>query len=170
MKIKKSRNLFYEKDGYMVGITQNGVKFFFDLIDYQKVKDFTWHIDGDGYVSSKVNGKFVQFHRYILNPPREMQVDHINHCKTNNRRNNLRLATQSQNQFNALTHKNKKYSRYKGVSYFFRTRKYKASICLNGKSHYLGSFETEVEAATAYDRKAKELFGEYALINSKEVI
>lgn len=170
MKCKKSKNIFIEKDNYMIGITRNGIEFKFDKIDYDLVKDYTWHIDGDGYVAGKINNKYVLFHRYILNAPRDMQVDHINHYKTDNRRKWLRLVTVSQNQCNSKLRRNKIYSKYKGVSFLVKSNKFVSSIYNKGKPIYLGSFNNDIDAALAYDKKAKELYGEYAYINFEEVI
>ena len=56
-------------------------------------------------------------------------------------------------------------SRYKGVCWHKRKKKWCVSICKSGKRAYLGPFDNETEAALAYDQKAKELFGEFAYLN-----
>ena len=77
---------------------------------------------------------------------------------------NLRLCTQAQNIYNALPRLNCT-SKYKGVYRNKKTNRYHAAIQHKGKKFYLGSFKNEIDAAKAYDKKAKELFGEFAYLN-----
>ena len=90
---------------------------------------------------------------FIANPDNKQMVDHIDGNKVNNNVNNLRWATNSENQMN---NKNTK-----GYTYNKRAKKYHAQIKLHGKNIFLGLFETEAEARNAYDEKAAELFGKY---------
>lgn len=91
-------------------------------------------------------------------------VDHINRDKLDCRRDNLRIANRSENAANKSKAKNSKAtSKYKGVSKF--RNKWKASITVNRKSIYLGTFDNETDAAYAYDAAAKEYFGEFAVLN-----
>jgi hypothetical protein len=90
-------------------------------------------------------------------------VDHRDHNGLNNRRENLRIATHAQNQWNQIKTDRPTTSRYKGVR---RTRfAWRPEISFNDKSLYLGSFRTEEAAARAYNAKALELFGEFASLN-----
>ena len=117
------------------------------------------------YRSEKKGGKWrpILMHRIILDAKKGQLVDHRNHDCLDNRRSNLRLATQSQ------VHANRKISfgssKYKGVSWFDRTGKWVVYIRIQGKQKNVGYFETEEEAARAYDAKARELFGEFARLN-----
>ncbi len=113
-----------------------------------------------------MRGKYIDFwdgskrmllHRAILNAPVDMQVDHINGDPLDNRRENLRLATPSQNSANYKTRE------YKGVRR--RWRKYSARVQHGGEVKHLGMFSTAEEAARAYDRAAFEIWGEYARLN-----
>jgi hypothetical protein len=98
-----------------------------------------------------------------MNPPEGMVVDHINGNGLNNRRSNMRNCTRAQNSANRRP-KRGAASPYKGV--FPRPDgKFEASICHDGRKQYLGRFENEIEAARAYDKKAKELHGEFAYLN-----
>lgn len=94
-------------------------------------------------------------------------VDHINHDGLDNRKQNLRFATQSQQNMNHRRRTDNK-SGSKGVSELGESNKsinrYMASIWL-GKNIYLGTFQTKEEAAAAYDKAAVELFGEFAFLN-----
>jgi len=114
--------------------------------------------------SARPNRKKIWMHRVILNAPIDKKTDHINHNGLDNRRSNLRIATIAQNLYNQLPRKNCT-SKYKGVSWNEKQRKWQAGIKLSGKVFYLGRFNSEVKAAEVYDQKAKELFGEFAYIN-----
>jgi hypothetical protein len=100
--------------------------------------------------------------------PKGFLVDHIDGDKLNNMRSNLRLATRSDNEANKKkrrTHGGKApSSRYKGVSKP-KNRNWRATISKDKKQIALGSYETEREAAEAYNKAAIELFGEFAVIN-----
>jgi outer membrane protein assembly factor BamD (BamD/ComL family) len=59
-------------------------------------------------------------------------------------------------------------SKYKGVAWHKRHKKWNAQIQINGKQKHLGYFTSEEEAALAYNKEAIKLFGEHALINEIE--
>jgi hypothetical protein len=105
-------------------------------------------------------------HREIMRPPDGFVVDHIDGNSTNNRRRNLRTCTRRQNLYNSRPRRGK--SKYKGVRYEKRTKRWVAEITHRGRKYHLGSFKNEVEAAKAYDRKARQLFGPYARLNFPE--
>ncbi len=109
----------------------------------------------------------VSMHRVIMDAIKGKEVDHINHDTLDNRRSNLRLCTASENQQNRRPQSNCS-SRFKGVCRDRRRRKWGACIYINGKRIGLGSFDSETDAAEAYDKKAQELFGEFAYTNSME--
>lgn len=88
-------------------------------------------------------------------------VDHIDRDSLNNCRNNLRLATHSQNNANRGKHKNNQ-SGYKGVYWDRKKKKWRAVIRQNYKTIHIGYFESAADAHTAYCVKAIELFGEFA--------
>lgn len=90
----------YDLSGeYGIGYTDNGEEFYFDLEDYDLIKDYCWYIDGHGYVAS---GGGILMHRIILPTEKGYVPDHIHGKDTNNdnRKNNLRVATDSQNHMN----------------------------------------------------------------------
>ncbi len=121
----------------------------------------------------KSKGKYYVFqntlrtfmHRKIINVPKDLQTDHINNNGLDNRKINLRLCTNSQNSQNRRHYTNKS-SKYKGVSWHKFKKKWRAQIGLNKKRIHLGYFEAEKEAAKIYNKEAKELFGDFAYINS----
>ena len=96
--------------------------------------------------------------------PKGLFVDHINHNGLDNRKDNLRFVTRTQNGQNRRPNRNST-SAYKGVTWFKPTNKWCARIKDKNKRIFLGHFTCEHEAALAYNKKAKELFGEYVLLN-----
>lgn len=126
-------------------------------------------INGDGYLIVRRDGRMCRAHRLIVErvlgrelEPNE-QVDHINGNTSDNRRANLRVATQSQNMFNRGRNRNNS-SGYKGVYRNSRgaRRPWQARITESGRLTYLGSYATAEEAAMAYDIAARRLAGEFA--------
>lgn len=99
----------------------------------------------------------ISMHRLLLDAPFDMDVDHINGNGLDNRRENIRLATTSQNCMN----RHARLVAYKGVTQSSKTT-WRAKIKVNGRPIYLGSFSTPEEAALAYADAADETFGEFA--------
>ena len=128
---------------------------------YKSVQTFyaRGHIPGKG--ASK--RPYIRMHRHIMNVQQSEQVDHKDHDGLNNQKSNLRICTSTQNHANMRKHKG--VSKFKGVTWDRQRRKWRAAIKLNLKSIHLGAFNNETEAAKAYDKKAFELHGEYALTN-----
>jgi hypothetical protein len=91
------------------------------------------------------------------------KIDHKDGNSLNNQKSNLRFASHIQNMANRK--KSKGISKYKGVYWNKRNKKWKAQIKSNGKEIYLGVYEEEIDAAIAYDIKAKETWGEFARLN-----
>ena len=91
-------------------------------------------------------------------------VDHINGDRLDNRRFNLRLCTNQQNQMNK-TKRVGSSSRFKGVYFQKTSRKWVAAIQKDRKLKHIGLFSDELDAARAYDAAAKEAFGEFAWLN-----
>ena len=104
-------------------------------------------------------------HRVIVAPLPLFEIDHINGDRLDNRRENLRVVTREENQANRK--KMRSYSRYKGVfvERRFKTLRWRAKIQVNGRVHYLGVFDTEIQAAKAYNEAALRFSGSYARIN-----
>lgn len=100
----------------------------------------------------------------ILDPPSSFTVDHINLNSLDNRRQNLRLATRTQQNANRDVSRNNK-SGYKGVRRPTDMRKWRASIGYQRRFIFLGSFDTPEQAALAYNEAAQRLFGEFCRLN-----
>lgn len=160
---KCSLNTFYNTDSYMVGVTTRGEEFYFDIEDFEFIKQYSWYMNDKNYIVGMVNGKQNKMHRLIL--PQAEQVDHINNIRYDNRRENLRSVTNAQNQMNQLKCKTPKSSRYKGVSWHKCVNKWVSYIRVDKELILLGYYNIEVEAALAYNKAASFYFGEYANLN-----
>jgi hypothetical protein len=143
-----------------------------DAEDYECLSKYKWQAQRRKtafYAKRKSNYKAITMHGEILAPPEGMICDHKNHNGLDNHRSNLRLCTQIQNQYNRRATKNST-SKCKVVSWSKGTNKWQASIKANGHSTYLGYFDNQMDAAVAYDRRAGELFGEFACLNFPQLI
>lgn len=131
--------------------------------DYERVSAYKWQANkgsaGYWYGHNDTHG---QLHRFVVNAPRELMVDHKNGDGLDCRRENLRLATNAQNQYNAKLRVDNK-SGFRGVHW--DGNRWIAQIKSQGRPIYLGRFNTPEAAARAYDTKARELRGEFARTN-----
>lgn len=152
---------------YMIPLTRNQVAIVDDA-DYALVAPYRWHCMAKGYAARRLRvcegSAIVLMHRIIMQAPTDLQIDHINGNKLDNRRSNLRLVTNQQNRFNQRPRKDNK-TGYKGVCWNRRVGKFCAQIHHNHTNMLIGHYSTAIEAAHAYNRKAAELFGEYAYLN-----
>jgi AP2-like factor (euAP2 lineage) len=134
--------------------------------DFERVSQFNWHVQ-NVYASRriKINGvqKGQTMHQFLMN---RLWVDHKDGNGLNNQKDNLRFCTNQQNQQNQKRQKNT-VSIYKGVVWNKRKKKWEAQIYISGKRKYLGLYKDEREAASKYDKAAKEHFGEFCNLNIK---
>lgn len=143
----------------------------FAIVDddiFELVSGWHWHFDGHA-VYNKFRGIVTYLHKLIFGDvPKGKLIDHIDRNPLNNLRSNLREATSSQNNINKAPYAVfKGTSKYKGVSKTSHGT-FRARIKLNRKQINIGHYKTEIEAAIAYNIKAKELFGEFAYLNQIE--
>lgn len=134
-----------------------------DREDYELLSRHKWYLSPKGYAIGKIDRKMLLMHRLILNPGNN-QTDHINGDKLDNRKENLRMCTNAQNQMNKGLQSNNT-SGYRGVYWNKARNRWGAVIKLNGKQKHLGQHRKIEEAALAYNKSAKELFGEFAYLN-----
>ena len=125
------------------------------------------YLSNNGYIEIRYKGKNLRAHRvawflYTGNDPGNMSIDHVNGDPQDNRINNLRLATPTENSRNRSKKKIGSSSRYKGVTWYARYNKWLAQIRVEGKATYIGYYSTELEAHKAYCEVAAQMFGQFA--------
>lgn len=140
--------------------------------DYEWLKQWKWHCSVYGYaVVSDGTAQFM--HRMVIKAPRGIKVDHINGNRLDNRKENLRIVSDSQNRMNSRKRckwPRKLTSLYKGVGWHDSVQLWRARITVQQKQMYIGYFDSELAAAMAYDIAAKDLYGEYARLNFPNAI
>ena len=134
--------------------------------DFELVNKYKWKLqDGKIKYARSSNRLGILMHRLLLRLKKgDPDVDHINGNGLDNRKHNLRLANKSQNGANR-TKQEESTSKYKGVSFNRRDCIWQVQIIYNQKHLCIGTFKTELEGAIAYNKKALELFGEFAKLN-----
>jgi len=147
-----------------------------DDADYEWLSKHKWYAyksRNNFYAARNVykNGKWIRLihmHRAILNlkPGDKRQCDHQKHNGLDNRRDMIRICTNTQNQYNQSPQKNCS-STFKGVTWEKNANKWRARIQVSGKDISLGYFHIEAEAAKAYDKAAIKHYGEFAWLNFK---
>lgn len=175
----KRRPCTYEmQDDYVIFYTNQGEAFYVDIDDFDKVKNIAWCKNNNGYLTGTVQGKMVLLHRYIMNCPDDIVVDHIGGLETrhDNRKANLRIATNAQNHMNiGLTTTNT--SGHTGVYWSKARQKWVAQIGVGvyentGKKHcmYLGSYDNKEDAITARKQAEEKYYGNFSYSNSQNLI
>ena len=137
--------------------------------DYDWLNQWKW-TSWEGYgtiYACRMDGTLIFMHRVILETPPDKLSDHRDGNGLNNQRYNLRICSKSENSRNCKKHC-KSSSIYKGVSLDKRLNLWEARITYNRKHIFLGRHKIESDAALAYDRRALELFGEFANLNFPE--
>lgn len=150
-----------------INLTQ-GKKSIVDDFMYEFVNGFKWHYC-KGYALKwiKINKKpfAIYMHHFISGKPLNgLVIDHINGNPLDNRIENMRIVTISQNGLNRGKTKSKT-SKYKGVYYHPQRKSWRPIVVVNKKKYFLGYYKDEKDAAIAYDKKHKELAREYSKTN-----
>lgn len=173
--LNRKRSNSYDLTGeYGIGYTKKGEPFYFDLEDYNKIKDYSWYIShgkkGDSrprvmaHIPGAKTSRNIRLHRLVLDvfdeKYKKYDVDHINHDTCDNRKENLRLVTRTQNNMNMSTRKHS--TPYKGIQYNEKKKRWTASIKLNGKNIYLITTDNLEEAIRVRKEAEEKYFGEYA--------
>jgi hypothetical protein len=145
--------------------------------DYEMLRAYKWRVLRRGRKSyagrneRNAAGGIVLMHRFIMNAPDGLDVDHRDGDGLNNCRDNLRLATRSQNMANRGKPRFETATAgFKGVRFRKDTNRYSAQITVNGEYHHIGMFARAVDAARAYDRAARRYFGDFAQLNFPNAI
>jgi hypothetical protein len=165
---------FYPSSNFKLGMyTQRVIPVTFrkfavvEEADYYRLSKYRWYAavgTNTFYAARKRRGKRIFMHREIMRPGEDMVVDHIDRDGLNNCRSNLRLCTVGENCRNAVGNAGAM-SKYKGVGWHKRIKKWTATVQANKKSYHLGYFSDEIEAAKAYDARARQLHRQFAYLN-----
>lgn len=160
-------NMYDLSGKHGVGYTNiHNLPFYFDLEDYDKIKEYTWHINAYGYIASSTFKrqlgltKNILFHRLILNPPDEMHIDHYNHVKFDNRKFNLRICNNQENSQNTTLRSTNK-SGVKGVFWNKDRNKWEAYITVHGKKINLGRHLNKDDAILVRKNAEFQYFGSF---------
>lgn len=151
--------------------------------DYEYLNQFSWHCIFKKYATyavSCINGKIIKMHRFIMNTPTGLVVDHMDHNGLNNQKSNLRNCTQTENKRNrkpggdinylgVSLHKNKYMAGPIDNRELKCATSYKVGITSNGKQICVGYFKTPEEAALVYNDLAIENHGRFANLNLKHL-
>lgn len=133
--------------------------------DYEWLSRWKWTYN-NGYAvrRERRDGKrhTIWLHLEIIQPPEGYKLDHKNRDGLDNRRKNLRICTEIQNNINRRSGRG---NGYRGVQKRKQDTRWRAVIYLNKKLIRIGAFDNAVDAAKAYDEKARELYGEFAYTN-----
>lgn len=164
---KKKYNTYDLSGEYGIGYTSKGEEFYFDLEDYDKIKNYCWLIDNNGYVSctKRKNKKatHILMHKIIMNSLNNEDVDHINgvESRNDNRKFNLRKCTHQMNMCNYSKPKNNT-SGVTGVSWDNTHMIWKAYITYKNRRINLGSFNDFNDAVRERLLAEKKYFGDYS--------
>ena len=167
-KIKKKYNTYNLSGKYGIGYTSKDEEFYFDLEDYDLIKDYCWFLDNKGYVISRNilnNEEHIYLHKLLF--PYSEEVDHLSHKPNDNRKENLRPVSHNENMFNKCIYNNNT-SGVTGVTWHKRMNKWRVSITVNKKPIHLGYFDKEdFDKAVKIRKQAEEkYFGKYSYDNS----
>lgn len=170
---EKAKKNQYDLSGeYGIGYDSNGREFYFDLEDYDLIKDYLWSTDNYGYIRSTGGGGEARIMMHVLimgTKDKPIYVDHIRaERKNDNRKCNLRLATKSQNNMNIGLRSNNT-SGVTGISYAKNINRWHAYINKNGKRMNIGYYSDFEEAVAARKEFEEALFGDRSYDNSQVV-
>lgn len=166
----KKYNTYDLTGEYGIGYTSKDEEFYFDLEDYDIIKDYCWRLVR-GYVSTHdENGNTLKLHRLIFGlKDKKVFVDHINHKLIDCRKANLRLTDNQHNTFNKKLLNNSS-TGVTGVYWNENKGYWEAKIGYNYKSIFLGAFNTKEDAIRARKQAEEKYFGEYSYDNSMKLL
>jgi len=154
-------NKFLFREYYKIGITDYNEEFYYDIADASLIEQYSWYFDKDGYVVARINKKGVKLHKLITNTDYKTKVDHKNKHRYDNRRINLRQATNSQNGMNIDIRKDNT-SGVTGVGWSKKYESWRARITYEGKEIHLGYFDDFDEAVKIRLEAEKKYFKEFS--------
>lgn len=168
-KLNKKYNRYDLSGEYGIGYTLKDEEFYFDIDDYDKIKDYCWYKNDDGYIVNKSGTDAILMHRLIMGlcSADNVTVDHIYHKTYDNRKSQLRIATHSQNNMNKKMMSNNT-SGTTGIWFDVRTKKWAADIGINHETIHLGQFNDINDAISARKSAEEKYFGEFSYKRSDD--
>lgn len=162
--INSGKNTYEIMEDYVIGYDMSGNSFLIDLEDLEKIKGYYWSMGVNGYFSK--DSRKIQMHRFIMDcNDNNLVVDHINHMKNDNRKNNLRIASRTENNRNVQLSSNNT-SGTTGVRWHKVCEKWIANITVNKKLLHLGYYDNFEDAVSARKEAEEKYFGEFSYGNS----
>jgi hypothetical protein len=163
------KNNAYDLSGECgIGRDSNNKEFYFDLEDYEKIKNYYWRVSEEGYVTTRdTTGKQIRFHRLVMGFPEGLDIDHINHKMHDNRKNNLRICEHMTNMMNQ-SKRSDNTSGVPGVHFHKPNGMWCARIGANGKRINLGYFNSFEDAVRVRKEAEEKYYGEFSYENSMQ--
>lgn len=158
-KEKKKLNKYNLLGDYGIGYFYNSDKeFYFDLEDYDKIKDYRWYLNNNGYALAWVGDKQQTLHSLIMGQEKGKEIDHKDRNRLNNRKENLRFTTHRNNSRNTKLPINNN-SGFIGVSFDKKRNKWIASLYIDRKQVYNERFINKEDAVKARLKAELEYYG-----------
>ena len=157
----KKYNTYDLSGDYGIGYTSKKEEFYFDLEDYDKIKDYCWYKSGDYFATNdSKNHKLILLHRLIVDAPDDKVVDHKNHFEYDNRKQNLRICDYADNIHN-MSNTSRNTSGVKGVCWYKTVNSWHSRITVNGKTISLGYYKNFDDAVKSRKDAEKKYYGEF---------
>lgn len=145
---------------FRINLKEENLYFLIDRDDWDKIKYHSWYYSKRGYATSRIDGKLVTLHQYLLGQ-KGIEIDHKDRNKLNNRRSNLRISQHYQNMGNVGLRSDNS-SGYKGVRWLASRNLWESNITYKKKRYYIGKSKDPLSLAKKYAKKEIELRGDYA--------
>ena len=155
----KTPNRYDLSGDYGIGYDKKDEEFYFDLDDYDKIKDIVWYVNKSKRVVGRYNNRNIFIHKLITNTNFNQTIDHINLNPRDNRKENLRIVTQQQNAFNRRGHGKLSKFGVKGVSWVKLSKKWVGLLSFNRKNVYSKYFDNISDAIVSQIEAEKIHFG-----------
>ena len=167
--IKRKDNIYDLSGEYGIGYAvNNNTIFYFDLEDYELIKNYTWS-EHNGYIRTTTENKEILMHRLVMKvTDNKIVVDHCGHNTVDNRKSKLRVTTSIGNQKNKSLSKNNK-SGVTGVCWDKKVNKWHSYIWKDGKCLHLGRFENFDDACAIRKKAEDKYFGDFSYENSMKI-
>ena len=170
--LKRKCNKYDLSGEYGVGYTSKNEPFWFDLEDYDKIKNLTWHYTRN-YVTAVYNRQTIKLHRLVMGvTDPKIFIDHIHHYYDtpllfDNRKSNLRIATPSQNEQNKKLQSNNK-SGYPGISWDKHNQKWQVYIDVNRQRIFLGRYISFEDALIKRKKAEQQYFKDFCFTKNNQ--